>query len=248
MGGRSGVAALPGAVMRWRGAPAAAFKFPLQPPAWSWWLPFTALVATIYYLLLPACAIDLPLVRAAGSCARGSEVTLDALAQENNSLRRAVFEAEKGLADTHNCRRRSAGNSDTPSSEEAKRRADEAKLSHGRMDVTLAWSGREDLDLHVYCPGGHLFHGALQACGGVLDRDRNQAGTPLEDNPIEHAAWAGEPPKGEYRIVVVFYGSNGEPLRAVPYTIVVRNGAQERVFRGQVDDPHKETEAARFNR
>lgn len=222
--------------------------------SWLWWLPFVALVATIYYLLLPACAIELPLLGVfAGRCpAAAADDERSALAVRNDELRRRIFEAERSLALAPLCPRKRAETETRapvpPSGEEAKERARVAKLPHGRMDVTLAWTGREDLDLHVYCADGQLYFGALNACGGTLDHDANRSGKPLEERPIEHAIWAQEPPPGEYHVQVVYYGSNGAEPRVVPFTVVVRDGAGERVYNGRVDGENKEADVVSFRR
>jgi hypothetical protein len=174
------------------------------------------------------------------------------LIARNEALRRAVFEAEKRIA--ANCAdkpkpppQRKSETDRAPSRDETKKRADAAGLQRGRLDVTLAWNGREDLDLHVYCPGGHLYYGQKSACGGVLDQDRNASLANAEEHPIEHATWEQEPPAGMYRIVVN-YLTHGLPLRPVPFTVLVRNGDQERSYPGVAEKFDVEIEVARLPR
>ncbi len=229
------------------GPAAAALTHPGARRVWPWllWLLFAAITATIFYWLLAACTI-IGLPGSGAGCTDRSGVVVSELAERNDALRRAIHEAQRRFALGTDCPRDATGT--PPSQEEARIRAEEAQLARGRMDVTLAWTGREDLDLHIYCPGGHMFHNQLGACGGTLDRDRNRNNTTLEETPIEHAGWERDPPPGEYRIVVVFYGTNGEPPRPVPFTVLLREGDSERSFNGRVDAATKEVEATRFLR
>ena len=216
------------------------------------WLPFSLIVAAIFYQLLPACAIDLPLLRGAGQCVGAQGASRQDLSVRNDALRAAVFEAEKRIA--ANCAekrrppaQRKSESDKAPSRDETKQRAEAAGLPHGRLEVTLAWNGREDLDLHVYCPGGHLYYSQKSACGGVLDQDRNASLTSAEEHPVEHATWAQEPPAGMYRIVVN-YLSHGLPLRPVPFTVLVRNVDQERSYPGVAEKLDVEIEVVRLSR
>jgi hypothetical protein len=220
--------------------------------SWLFWLPFWLIIAAIFYQLLPACAIDLPLLRDASQCVREQNAPQQDLIARNEALRRAVFEAEKRIA--ANCAdkpkpppQRKSETDRAPSRDETKKRADAAGLQRGRLDVTLAWNGREDLDLHVYCPGGHLYYGQKSACGGVLDQDRNASLANAEEHPVEHATWEQEPPAGMYRIVVN-YLTHGLPLRPVPFTVLVRNGDQERSYPGVAEKFDVEIEVARLPR
>ncbi len=220
--------------------------------AWLFWLPFWLIVATIFYQLLPACAIDLPLLRGASQCVRAQNGPPLDLNARNEALRRAVFEAEKRIAT--NCAdkakpspRRKGESDKAPSRDETKKRAEDAGLHRGRLDVTLAWNGREDLDLHVYCPGGHLYFRQKSACGGILDQDRNASLATAEEHPVEHATWPREPPAGMYRIVVN-YLSHGLPLRPVPFTVLVRNGEEERGYPGVAEKLDVEIEVVRLSR
>lgn len=216
--------------------------------SWLFWLPFWLIVATVFYLLLPACAIDLPVLRRAGQCGREQSAALRDLIARNDALRGALFNAQRSLAATCEDKAKTPPRkSDAPSGEETRKRADTAGLQRGRLDVTLAWNGREDLDLHIYCPGGHLNWAQKSACGGVLDHDRNAALASADEHPVEHATWAQEPQAGEYR-VVVNYLTHGLPLRPVPFTVLVRNGDQEQSYRGVAEKFDVETEVVRLRR
>ena len=194
---------------------------------WLIWLPFCLLVAAIFYRLLPACAIDLPLLRAINYCEAPRDAALQDLQDRNAGLRASLLDAEKRVADI--CA--TAQPASPPSRDETRKRADAAGLRHGKFEATLAWEGRQDLDLYIYCPGGKLYHGATSACGGVLDHDANRTPENSVDHPLEHAIWEQDPPPGKYRIVVGYY-NHGLPLQPVPFTVVVNSGGDEKTFAG----------------
>ena len=210
---------------------------------WALWLLFSVIVAAIFYHLLPACAIDLPMLQhATGQCGQGRREALDELINRNDFLRQGVREAERRLAGLgKDCNPR-AQNDQPPPLREIEERKEETNAAHGRLEVTLAWDGREDLDLHVYCPGGHLFYGQKDACGGTLDIDRNSSAAAAVEHPIEHASWPQEPLAGLYRVAVTLYSTNGLAPRPVPFRLVVRDGDKERSFDGVVDKERSEVE------
>ncbi|MCZ8149891.1 MAG: hypothetical protein O9325_18815, partial [Roseomonas sp.] len=79
---------------------------------------------------------------------------------------------------------------------ELDQRLDRENAQRGRWQVTLAWDGPADLDLHVDCPGGErIFFGNQNACGGTHDIDMN-AGGRNSDRPIENVVWNRPPPPG----------------------------------------------------
>lgn len=98
-------------------------------------------------------------------------------------------------------------------------RLDRENAQRGRWQVTLAWDGPADLDLHVECPGGgRIFHAVPDSCGGTLDIDMN-AGNRRSDRPIENVVWSGPPPPGIYRVQVVYFD---HPQRRTPVPFRVR--------------------------
>ena len=133
------------------------------------WLAFIVTSAAVAYLLLPACAVDLPLVGYFSStCPGNRKAALSALRRRNESLNGDLQKAETQYAlgrsqckaDTGSRgghvpdRHADAGSPPPPTSEETRRRAEEKGASHGKLDITLSWEGHADLDLHVKCPGG----------------------------------------------------------------------------------------------
>ena len=219
---------------------------------WVLWLLFGVIVATIFLRLLPACAIKVPFLGgAAGQCGQARREALNGLIDRNDYLRQAIRQAESRLAglrpdcaDTAN----RAGNDQLPVLGEIEARKQSTNAAHGRFEVTLAWNGKEDLDLNVYCPGGHLFYRQRDACGGTLDVDRNSSAATAEEQPIEHATWAEEPPPGNYRVAVVLYSTNGLAPRPVPFRIVIRDGDSQRTYDGRADKERAEVEVTSWRR
>ena len=77
-----------------------------------------------------------------------------------------------------------------------------------QLQIRLVWSGAEDLDLHVKCPGGELNFTANNACGGSLDVDSNFKAAPGR-YPEENALWLS-PPAGNYEVRVTLYSRRGQ--------------------------------------
>lgn len=79
----------------------------------------------------------------------------------------------------------------------------------GFLRISLSWDNRDDLDLHVYEPGGaHIWYSnkrALSPAGGMLDLDAN-GGDGMRDDPAENVTYAN-PPRvgGTFRVVVNQY-------------------------------------------
>jgi hypothetical protein len=237
-------------------------------PWWLLWLLFALLLAIIFYYLLAACAIDLPILRGlTDRCPVAARAgNLADLRERNASLRTAIEAKERELAtaradctvrqvehptpgadtsagtDTH------TGIDTAPDATETRERVDRAQGTHGPMDITLAWNGREDLDLHVDCPGGQISYNSRTACGGVLEIDRNANAAMEVDTPVEHASWAEPPPPGEYRVWIVFYNRRGQPERGVPYTVVIREGDQQRELKGVATELEKPIVVTTFQR
>jgi hypothetical protein len=93
-----------------------------------------------------------------------------------------------------------------------------------QLHIRLVWSGAEDLDLSVKCPGGELNFTANNACGGNLDIDSNKA-VPGR-YPEENALWLS-PPAGHYEVRVTLYNRRGQPAREVPFAVALKRAGQE---------------------
>lgn len=82
---------------------------------------------------------------------------------------------------------------------------------NAKLRVSLAWFNYDDLDLHAYCPDGHVYFSSKsgdQRYGyhnnsNILDVDMNAGGGTTRE-PVENLAWVN-PKDGHYRIMVHQY-------------------------------------------
>jgi hypothetical protein len=89
----------------------------------------------------------------------------------------------------------------------------------GRLQIILAWDDRNDLDLHVLCPGGeHLFFRHPEACGGRLDVDANADQQPITETPVENMVWV-DPSPGTYKVFVDPFKMRDRPQSTFRITI-----------------------------
>lgn len=240
-----------------------------QPP-FDWlqallWLLTALIAALIMYLLLAACAIDLPIVRSMfDRCALSSAAsdTLDADRERHRALIDKVRTAQREVAlKQSECvadgeRRRVAEQNRSqieqqqtvPTIEETEERLKQAHGSRGKLDLTLAWNGKEDLDLHVDCPEGHLDYSNRLICGASFELDRNANEAISESAPVEHIFWAGEPPPGKYKIQVELYNRFGLPPRPIPFTLIIRDGDKVSEHRGVAQDIRVRIPVTEFDR
>ena len=122
-----------------------------------------------------------------------------------------------------------------PRQEDADRARREGARS-GRVQIILAWDDRNDLDLVMICPNGErLYFDHRQACGAVLDVDRNAGNSALTPTPVENIVFAAEPAPGRYRIIVWHFQNNPPAPASSPYRVTVkREGRPDQVFTGRV--------------
>lgn len=109
----------------------------------------------------------------------------------------------------------------------------------GAMQILLAWSDLNDLDLHVICPdGGHISFQTPLVSGGRLDHDANARrpdAAPPTARPIENVFWSTSPPPGLYRVMVDPYEMRVR--QRSPFRIAVRMGSRTvAVARGIASD------------
>jgi uncharacterized protein YfaP (DUF2135 family) len=104
------------------------------------------------------------------------------------------------------------------------------------VQIILAWDDRNDLDLVMICPNGErLYFDHRQACGAVLDVDRNAGNSALSPTPVENIVFAAEPAPGRYRIIVWHFQNNPPAPASSPYRVTVkREGRPDQVFTGRV--------------
>ena len=132
-----------------------------------------------------------------------------------------------------------------PPSADAERAREQGGRS-GRIQFILAWDDQNDIDLAVLCPGGgRIFFGQPNACGGVLDVDRN-AGGQLTARPVENVVFEREPSPGRYRIRVTHYAHNPPAPPSSDYRVTLRReGQPDQVFTGRIA-PNQEIEVGHF--
>ncbi len=81
----------------------------------------------------------------------------------------------------------------------------------GDVQISVAWTGASDVDLHVFDPSGEeIFYGnKTAASGGTLDLDSNPA-CEIDNKNNENIVFpTGSAPAGEYRVVVDYYDDCG---------------------------------------
>jgi hypothetical protein len=105
------------------------------------------------------------------------------------------------------------------------------------LELTLAWEGPADLDLHVICPDrSRIAFNSKEACGGRLVADLNSSSGSSVPRPIEHIIWDDEPtPRGEYKIETNLYDRHGDARSTINYRLVLsQNGRVIREHEGEL--------------
>ena len=114
---------------------------------------------------------------------------------------------------------------ENPSSTEIEERLDSLDATLGSLSVTLAWSSRDDLDLHILCPGGKMIYFSKKKdCGAELEVDKNTESN-MSDTPVEHITWEEqtEAPPGMYEIYVSRFEKRSA-LSSTPFVVELRSG------------------------
>ena len=108
----------------------------------------------------------------------------------------------------------------------------------GKLRVSLAWSNRDDLDLHCITPNGkHIYYGSRN---GVLDVDMHNGG-PYSDNPVENMNFETLM-DGVYRFVVDNYCKRNTNKAGFKLQVAHAGGCMDlsypdnHVSRGSYDD------------
>ncbi|HXE58049.1 MAG TPA: hypothetical protein VNK43_08615 [Gemmatimonadales bacterium] len=107
----------------------------------------------------------------------------------------------------------------------------------GDVQVSVAWTGDSDVDLHVTDPNGdEVFFGQLQVpSGGRLDLDSNPACN-IDGVNNENIVWAENAPRGTYTVVVDYFDDCGVPRSDYVVTIQ-RKGQPPLTFTGAFIGP-----------
>lgn len=118
-------------------------------------------------------------------------------------------------------------------------------LSTGDVQVTLDWSGFDDLDLAVVDPAGDTvgYFNPRVASGGALDVDANAFCFDIMNDPVENIFWpTGEAPPGEYTVIISLYAlcdgverpADPASNRSVDFSLRVLVQGEIREFTGTV--------------
>ncbi|GIW98225.1 MAG: hypothetical protein KatS3mg111_1558 [Pirellulaceae bacterium] len=115
----------------------------------------------------------------------------------------------------------------------------------GEVQFALAWSNRNDVDLHVIAPSGeHIsFQHRRSRCQGMLDVDMNVRGE--SDAPVENIRWLRHAPPGRYTVLVHLFrihrpGVNyrGDHRRS-PFELLVKLGPEQFLEHATVSIGHQ---------
>ncbi|MFO0556949.1 MAG: MopE-related protein [Polyangiales bacterium] len=98
----------------------------------------------------------------------------------------------------------------------------------GQVQVTVAWQGTADIDLHVVDPAGEeLYYGdRTSASGGQLDRDANAACS--QSPPTVENVFFSQAPRGNYRARVHVYSMCQDS--SIPVTLSISVGGRAYSF------------------
>jgi len=128
-------------------------------------------------------------------------------------------------------------------------RLGQAGAKSGDVQISLAWNNINDLDLHVFAPGGEriYFSSPQSRCHGELDVDMN-AGTSSSSKPVENIFWpVGQAPRGEFIVIVHHYSNHGE-ADPTGYQVIVKVDGKTRKFSGAVTSGEEPETVHRFTR
>jgi hypothetical protein len=115
---------------------------------------------------------------------------------------------------------------------EIRSRVTSAGGSSGRIQFSLVWEGRNDLDLHVVAPSGEriFFHHKRSSCSAELDVDMNAQ--PECEAPVENIHWPkSQAPEGRYSVFVHYYRRH-VPTGPVPYRLMIKRADVSQVIDG----------------
>ena len=230
---------------------------PARGPDWRAWLPrvlppalwvvFALLVAVLAARLLHACGIgdeswpralrDLFPQYCTATASAEDPAFADITASLEAQIRAAELAVVRKAATCVPPQRAAASPPLQPIQDDIARRLP-SNVERGRfLEITLAWEGPSDLDIHVRCPTGQsIDFGSPQACGGKLVADMNQGGGNADARPIEHIIWAdAAPAPGAYAVGVGLYERHGDTRTSIPFEIAIwRDGRVVRAQRGEI--------------
>jgi hypothetical protein len=126
--------------------------------------------------------------------------------------------------------------------EEFRERQNENRINpNSKVNVSLAWNDRADLDLFVEQPDRQLvfFKPCESATCGTLDIDANWCPSAtscadLRERPLENISWRGEMQRGRYRVLVRLWSINqpATEIRPIPFTVQVTKDGKSTTYQG----------------
>jgi hypothetical protein len=197
------------------------------------WLLFVLLLLVIGYLLLKHCALGRPfggydlrfaIVNYCSAPAAVAEAPPPATDSRQATLLDNLARLERRLADQRRACTVQRPNSNEQAGNSARQRVVDEGGRIGKVNLILTWDTDDDLDLHVICPNGtRVYFGNQQACGAVLDVDRNRSQTGLSPQPVENMVWNDDSTMpGEFTVQVDRYKSRSSGSGGTGFTVELR--------------------------
>ncbi|KAB1157960.1 S8 family serine peptidase [Flavobacterium luteum] len=122
------------------------------------------------------------------------------------------------------------------------------KPSSGDVQITLNWNNYNDLDLYCIDPTDERVwcDNKVVSSGGQLDVDMN-VNYPGSITPIENIFWPkGKAPNGIYKIYLINYKNHEPYIYSTPYTINVKYGGKNQVYKGIIKKEDKSLHICSF--
>ena len=236
--GRSGVPAAKGPESAAASLPAAGYEgtaasggFDLWWLLWLGWFLLAMMIAAIFYLMVEACALNLP--GQPGNCP-GPGASVSDIERQTYVLRDQIAAVERqiGIADRACQPERSAAIIAPKPDPDAARLAERGGRE-GPVTISLFWDSLADLHLEVGCPSGESIHfGRRKACGGNLDVGGNHQLSTSVRNAVE-SIYFNEMRSGSYEISISHYNPQGE-AEVQPFRLRIKNGDVVEMFQGSV--------------
>jgi len=106
----------------------------------------------------------------------------------------------------------------------------------GAVTVSLLWNDLNDLDLHIQCPTGERISFVnKQACGGILDVDRNAHAAALTREPVENVVWTRPPEApGRYGVFVHHFRRHDPDIAESHFTLRLKRAGRVAFHEGVV--------------
>jgi len=101
------------------------------------------------------------------------------------------------------------------------------RAGSGDFQASVAWTGKSDVDLHVFDPSGEeVFYGnRTAASGGTLDIDSNAA-CDIDDTNVENIFWPlNGAPAGQYRVELHYFDDCSVPRSDWVVTVLLKGQA-----------------------